>query len=122
VPARADHAHPGRRTELCHLLTNAARADNADRLVPDYYGIVSLMIETVALLVPVAQVKARAKWRKLANTYSPWVAVVSPREVVTETSEPHRSVSRKLLAPAGSSWTHFKRGARDLSPSAVASP
>src|SRR5207249_3506074 len=40
--------------------------------------------------------------------------LVSPREVVTKTSDPQRSVSRKLLAPAGSSWTHFKRGARAL--------
>src|SRR5206468_10354236 len=57
--------------------------------------------------------RPRAKWRKLANTYSAMGRLfVSPREVVTKTSEPQRSVSRKLLAPAGSSCTHFKRGAR----------
>src|SRR5574342_882492 len=64
VPARADHAHTRRCAELCHLLTNATRADNAGRLIPEDYGIVSFMIETVAPLVPIAQVKAASEVKK----------------------------------------------------------
>src|SRR5262245_33484188 len=64
VPARADHAHTRCRTKVCCLLANASCADNAGRLVPDYYGIVSPVIETVAPLIPKAQVKATSEMKK----------------------------------------------------------
>src|SRR4030095_9898522 len=64
VPARADHAHTRCRTELCHLLANAACADNAGGLIPDDYRIVSLMIEKVASLVPIAQVQTTSEVEK----------------------------------------------------------
>src|SRR5512147_633938 len=64
VPARADHAHACRCTEPCRLLTNATRADNAGGLIPQDYGIVSFMIETVTPLVPVAQVEAASEVEK----------------------------------------------------------
>ena len=64
MPACADHAHARCRTELCHFLANAAGADNTDGLVPDDYGIVSLMIEKMAPLVPIAQVQTAGKVKK----------------------------------------------------------
>ena len=64
VPARADHAHPRRRAELGNFLANAAGADNADFLVADNYGIVSLVIEPVPPLVPVTQVKPTREMEK----------------------------------------------------------
>src|SRR5918996_6180158 len=64
LSARADHAQACRRAELCHLLANAAGPDNADRFIADYYGIVSLMIETAALFFSVAQVKTASEVEK----------------------------------------------------------
>ena len=55
--ARADDAHPSRCAELCHFPADAARADNACGLVPEHNGIVSLMLEPMASLVPVAPMK-----------------------------------------------------------------
>ena len=115
MPTCADHAHARCRTELRHFLANATGADNTDGLVPDDYGIVSLMIEKMAPLVSIAQVQTAGKVKKACQHISAMGRLfVSPREVVTKTSAPQRSVSRKLLAPAGSSWTHFRRGARAL--------
>jgi len=45
-------------------LANTARADNADRLIPNYYRIVGSMIEKLAPLVPIAQVQAAGKVEK----------------------------------------------------------
>jgi hypothetical protein len=61
VPARADHAHPRRRTKLSDFLANAACTDNANSLVPNNYRIVTVMIEAVPPLVAVTQVKPASK-------------------------------------------------------------
>jgi hypothetical protein len=50
--------------EFGYLLTYTAGADNADRLIPDDYGIVNLMIETAELFFSIAQVKATSEVEK----------------------------------------------------------
>ena len=64
APARADHTHAGRGAEVCHLLADAAGADNTYGLIPNYYGMVSLVIESAALFFCVAQVKPASEVEK----------------------------------------------------------
>jgi len=64
APTRADDAHAGRGAEVCHLLADCRRRDNTYGLIPNYYGMVSLVIESAALFFCVAQVKSASEMEK----------------------------------------------------------
>ena len=72
--------HAGRGAEVCDLLADAAGADNTYGLIPNDYGIVSLMIEAAALFFCDSSSEGRARSEESSPAHTrPWDADWSAR-------------------------------------------